>query len=134
LAERNPWLLGRSGQKLNNSARTAWDGDTLLMPYSPVGTKGLWWWWLVITGLYLQFVTQLLPRNAATTTALLVLAILALTRNPRVQVLKPDLCFIWYVAGLFSVWKQSTWKGWRRFGMWDEEASKLEWIGWSRIT
>jgi hypothetical protein len=46
--EKKPWLLGRHGEKLYNSARTVWDGDTLLMPCAPVGAKGRrrrWWWW-----------------------------------------------------------------------------------------
>jgi hypothetical protein len=38
--ERKPWLLGRHGEKLNNSARTVWDGDILLMLCAPVGAKG----------------------------------------------------------------------------------------------
>jgi hypothetical protein len=39
--ERKSWLLGRRGEKLNNSAGIVWDGNTLLMPYAPVGAKGL---------------------------------------------------------------------------------------------
>lgn len=31
---RKPQLLGRHGEKLNNSARTVWDGDTLSIPYA----------------------------------------------------------------------------------------------------
>jgi hypothetical protein len=38
--ERKPWLLGRHGEKLNNSARNVRDGDTLLMPCAPVGAEG----------------------------------------------------------------------------------------------
>jgi hypothetical protein len=35
--EKKPWLLERNWKKLNNSATTVRDGDTLLMPYAPVG-------------------------------------------------------------------------------------------------
>jgi hypothetical protein len=38
--EGKPRLLRSHGAKLNNSARTVWDGDILLMPYAPMGAKG----------------------------------------------------------------------------------------------